>query len=160
MTENNNSKDVVIERTFNASIKSVWDMWVISENFQKWYGPEGASVPTANMDVQEGGKRFIGMEVNTPNGPMTMWFTGEYIEVNPITKLSYTEIMSDKDGNQIAPSAMGMPGDKPEVTTVTIELTDMGESTKMIMTHAGVPAGSPGEAGWNMAFVKLEKMFS
>jgi len=153
-----NTKDVKIERRFNALIKSVWDMWAIAENFQKWYGPEGANVPTVEMDVQVGGKRFIGMDVNTPNGSMQMWFVGEYLEVNPITKLSYTEVMSDQDGNHLAPSAMGMPGDKPEVTTVTVELKGAGESTQMTMTHAGVPAGSPGETGWNMAIDKLEKL--
>ena len=68
--------------------------------------------------------------------------------------------MSDKAGNHLAPSAMGRPGDKPEVTTVTVMLKDMGETTQMVMTHAGVPAGSPGEAGWNMAFGKLEKIIS
>ena len=26
----------------------------------------------------------------------------------------------------------------------------------MVMTHAGVPADSPGAAGWNMALDKLE----
>ncbi len=25
----------------------------------------------------------------------------------------------------------------------------------MVMTHAGIPADSPGAAGWNMAFDKL-----
>ncbi len=27
--------------------------------------------------------------------------------------------------------------------------------TKMVVTHAGVPADSPGAAGWNMALDKL-----
>lgn len=156
----NETKDVVITRTFNAPIKSVWDMWTSPENFQKWYGPEGATLPTIEMDVQVEGKRFFCMEVNTPNGPMKMWFTGKYLEVNPTTKLSYTEIMSDEDGNPIPPSAVGMPGDEPKITTVTIELTDIdSKSTEMTMTHAGIPANSPGAIGWNMAIDKLEKLF-
>ncbi len=160
MSNQNNVKDVVISRTINSPIQKVWDMWVIPENFQKWYGPEGASIPVADMDVRVGGKRFIAMEMDTPNGPMMMWFTGEYLEVSPVTKLSYTEVIADKDGNMIPPSAMGMPGDEPDITTVTVELTDMGDTTKMVMTHAGVPAGSPGETGWNMALNKLEKALS
>ncbi len=160
MSDNDQTKSVVIERTFNAPIDKVWSMWAESENFMKWYGPEGAKIPTAQMDVRVGGKRLVGMEVNTPNGPMTMWLAGEYLVVDPVTKLAYTEVMSDKEGNFLAPSAMGMPGDEPEVTTVTVELRDCGETTEMTMTHAGVPAGSPGEAGWNMAIGKLAKLLS
>ena len=151
-------KDVVLERTIEAPIEKVWEMWTTSENFQKWYGPEGASIPKAEMDVQVGGKRLIGMEVNSPNGPMTMWMAGEYLEINPVTKLVYTEVMSDENGNHLPPSAMGMPGDEPHITTVTVELEDLEGSTKMTLTHAGVPAGSPGEKGWVMALDKLAKL--
>ncbi len=154
------SKDIQIERVINAPIQSVWDMWTKAENFQKWYGPTGATIPTAEMDVTVGGKRFICMEMNTPNGPMTMYLAGEYQEVDPTTLLSYTEVMADKEGNYLAPSAMGMPGDEPEITIVTVTLADQGETTKMVMTHAGVPAGSPGEMGWNMALDKFEQLFS
>lgn len=157
---NENTKDVVIERTFNASLESVWKMWTEADNFKQWYGPEGASIPTAEMSVEVGGKRLICMEMNTPNGPMKMWFTGEYVKVEPMSLLSYTESMSDEDGNIISPADMGMPEGYPEKTTVSVELTEMGESTKMVLTHAGVPAGSPGEAGWNMAIAKLEKLLT
>jgi hypothetical protein len=48
-----------------------------------------------------------------------------------------------------------MPPGHPVTTEVTVELTDLGGRTKMVLTHAGVPAGSPGAAGWAMAFSKL-----
>ncbi len=154
---NENTKDVVIERTFNAPLESVWSMWAEADNFKQWYGPEGASIPTAEMDVRVGGKRLICMEMNTPNGPMKVWFTGEYLKVEPMTLLSYTESMSDKDGNVMTPPAeMGMP----ETTTITVELTDKGESTMIVMTHAGIAADSPGAVGWNMAIDKLEKLLA
>ena len=157
MTEGSqNTKDVVIERTFNASIDLVWKMWTEAPSFKQWYGPEGATIPVAEIDSKVGGKRLVCMEMNTPNGLMQMWFAGEFIEVTPMTRLSYTESMSDKDGNIISQTDMGMPEGTPETTTVTVELADNGESTKMIMTHAGVAADSPGAAGWNMAIDKLE----
>ncbi len=62
----NNTKDVVIERTFNASLESVWKMWAEADNFKQWYGPEGASIPTAEINLEAGGKRFVCMEMNTP----------------------------------------------------------------------------------------------
>ncbi|HEX3705041.1 MAG TPA: SRPBCC domain-containing protein [Mycobacteriales bacterium] len=36
-----------------------------------------------------------------------------------------------------------------------VELEDVDGGTRMVMTHSGVPADSPGAAGWTMALDKL-----
>ena len=146
---------VKITRTFDAPIADVWDMWVKAENFQKWYGPMGFSVPVAEMDVTVGGTRKINMEMQTPDRTMSMWFTGVYKEVAAPHRLVYTESMCDPDGNVISPKDMGMPDGTPEVTEVTVELSEEDGKTIMVMTHAGVPVGTPGEGGWMQAFDKL-----
>ena len=146
---------VKITRTFDAPIQAVWDMWAVPENFQKWYGPMGFSVPVAEMDVTFGGTRKINMEMVTPDRTMSMWFTGEYKEVSAPNRLVYTEAMCDPDGNVMSPADMGMPEGTPEMTEVIVELSEDGGKTTMVMTHVGVPAGTPGEGGWNMAFDKL-----
>ncbi len=150
---------VAIERTFNAPIQTVWEMWATSEGFSQWYGPPGATIPTAEMDTTVGGKRLICMAMDTPNGPMEMWFTGEYKEVSPVTRLVYTELMCDADGNPTPPEAMGMPEGHDMTTTVEVNLEEVDDGTKMTMTHTGVPAESPGGQGWNMAMDKLEALF-
>jgi len=95
------------------------------------------------------------MEVQTPNGPMRMWFTGEYREVLENERLVYTESMSDENGHVPSPSDMGMPEGHPTTTEVRVELTDIGGRTKMVLTHVGIPHDSPGAAGWAMALDKL-----
>jgi uncharacterized protein YndB with AHSA1/START domain len=95
------------------------------------------------------------MEAQTPKGPMRMWFTGEYREVIENERLVYTESMSDEYGHVPSPSDMGMPEGHPRATEVRVELMDIGGRTKMVMTHFGIPHGSPGEAGWAMALDKL-----
>lgn len=155
-----NSQDVRIERTFNAPIQNVWDMWAAAQNFQQWYGPTGATLPTVTMDVRVGGRRHFCMEMQTPNGPMQMWFVGEFVEIDEPHRLVYTEIMSNKNGDKLPPSSMGMPGDEVVETTVIVELEDNGGGTKAVMTHQGVPADSPGAQGWNMALDKLATLFN
>jgi len=150
------TKDVQIERTFDAPIDLIWAMWTEAEHFAKWYGPMGANIPKAEMDVTVGGQRHIGMEMETPNGQMQMFFIGEYREINPKTRLVYTESMGDADGNAMTAEQMGMPADFPMETKVVVELEDLGAQTKMVMTHVGVPADSPGGQGWEMAIKKLE----
>lgn len=149
----NSANSVVIERTFDASTELIWQMWTVAEQFQQWYGPKGMTIPVANMDVRVGGKRLICMA--SPDGKMKMWFTGEYREVSPTERLVYTDGMADENGNAISPAAMGMSEGSPETTEVIVELEDLGGRTKMTMTHVGVPADSPGAAGWNMAIDKM-----
>ncbi len=154
MSERTISKEaVVIERTFDAAVDLVWQMWTDPEHFKKWYGPKGFSVLVADMELRVGGKRLICMA--SPDGSMKMWTTGEHLEIAANQRLVYTESMADENGNVLPPSAMGMPEGYPTTTEVTVLLEDLGGHTKMVMTHAGVPADSPGASGWNQAFNKL-----
>lgn len=156
MTEPDDVIDHVrIERTFAAPPTLLWEMWTVPHHFEKWYGPAGATVTVATMDVQVGGARHISMEMHTPNGAMLMWFVGEHREIEPVRRLAYTESLSDEHGNVVAPATMGMPADHPETTQVIVELEPRGTDTLMVLTHAGIPADSPGATGWTMAFESL-----
>jgi uncharacterized protein YndB with AHSA1/START domain len=156
MSDDSRSRDaVVIERSFDVPVDLVWQMWTDPDHFRAWYGPDGATIPVAEMDVRVGGTRLVCMEMASPGGSMTMWFTGEYREVVENERLVYTESMSDENGNVQSPAAMGMPEGHPTTTEVRVELDDVGGRTKMVMTHVGVPSDSPGAAGWAMAFDKL-----
>ena len=152
MTNNDADNSVVIKRTVEAPIDLVWKMWTEAEHFKQWYGPMGATIPEAEINATVGGRRLVCMEMQTPNGPMKMWLTGEHSEVTPPTRLVYTESPSDEHGNIQTES---MPEGFPITTEVIVELTDLGEKTNMTMTHVGVPADSPGAQGWEMALDKL-----
>ena len=147
MTE---SKHVRIERTFDAPVALVWQLWTDPEHFKAWYGPDGATIPTATMDVRVGRPRHVCMEVRTPNGPMQMWFVGEYREVIEHRRLAYTESTSDEHGG--TPVA-GVDGHV--ATEVRVDFEDLGNRTRMVLVHVGIPQDSPGAAGWEMALDKL-----
>lgn len=143
----------VIEKVLDTSVDTAWKLWTDADEFAKWYGPQGFTIPVANMDVQVGGRRLICME--SPDGSMKMWFTGEYREVVPNQRLVYTDVMSDEDGNPKTAAEMGMPEGHDMTTEVVVEFEDLGDKTKMVMTHVGVPADSPGAGGWTQAIDKL-----
>jgi uncharacterized protein YndB with AHSA1/START domain len=153
MSDANLKDEVVIERTFEAPVELVWQMWTDPEHFKNWYGPTGFTVPVAEMDVRVGGKHLICMA--SPDGSMKMWTTGEYTEVIPNERLVYTDSPADENGKVVSPSAMGMPDGHPATTEVTVLLKDLGGRTKMVMTHAGMPADSGAGSGWVQAFDKL-----
>jgi uncharacterized protein YndB with AHSA1/START domain len=149
------NQSVVIERIFDAPVAVIWQMLTDPEHFKSWYGPTGATIPVAKMDVRVGGSRLVGMDVQTPNGPMQMWFTGEYLEVVENHRLVFTESMADENGNVVAPAERGMPPGHPTTTEVRFELEDVDGQTRVVLTHLGIPNDSPGAAGWVMAFDKL-----
>ena len=156
MSDDNASHNaVVIERSFEAPPDLIWQMWTDPKHFEAWYGPDGVTISVAVMDVRVGGRRLVSMTMETPGGPMEMWFSGEHREVVLNRRLVFTESISDEDGNVLSPQAMGMPEGHPATTEVIVELEDVGGKTKMVMTHVGIPADSPGAAGWEMAFDKL-----
>src|SRR5205814_6851818 len=133
----------------------IWQMWTDPQHFAAWYGPTGAAIPVAKLDVRVGGNRLVCMEMQTPDGPMQMWFTGEYREVIENKRLVYTESMSDEHGNVLSAADMGMPDGHPTTTEVSVELAAVGDRTIMVLTQRGIPADSPGATGWTMAVDKL-----
>ena len=153
MSDTTGSQDaVVIERRFDAPVALIWQMWTDPEHFKAWYGPEGARIPVAEMDVRVGGTRLVCMEMQSPNGPMQMWFAGEYREVVENVRLVYSEFMADENGNM---STMGTTDGHPATTEVRLEFEEVDGATKVVLTHLGVPGDSPGALGWGMALDKL-----
>ncbi|MEM7686393.1 MAG: SRPBCC domain-containing protein [Pseudomonadota bacterium] len=152
---NDQSNWVRIEREFDAPIDAVWQMWTDTELFKQWYGPDGMSVPVAEMDVRVGGTRKVCMAMQSPERSMSMWFTGIYKEVSAPHRLVYTESMCDAEGTIITPQAMGMPDGFPDITEVHVDLSETDGGTRMVMTHIGVESGTAGAGGWAQAFDKL-----
>ena len=155
MTETNDLGAVVLERQVDAPAELVWRLWTDPGQFAAWYGPEGATIRVKTMDVREGGARHVAMEMATPNGPMRMWFVGEYREVVPHHRLVYTEAMSDEHGNVLTAEAAGTPPGHPTATEVRVVIDEHDGITTVTLTHAGIPADSPGAAGWAMALDKF-----
>jgi uncharacterized protein YndB with AHSA1/START domain len=158
MSDSAISKDaIVIERTFDAPVDLIWKLWTQPEHIKNWYGPKGFTVSVADMDVRVGGKHLICMERQTPDGTMKIWTVGEYTEVVPNERLVYTDSPADEHGNLALPSTYGMSDDEPPlITVVTVLLEDLGGRTKMVVTHAGVPADEGGASeGWEQALVKM-----
>jgi uncharacterized protein YndB with AHSA1/START domain len=144
---------LTIERHFDAPREQVWAMWADPDQFATWYGPTGATIPVATFDLRVGGGRLVCMEVPGPDGPMRMWFAGEFREVVTQERLVYTEFMSDEHG---APRADMAPDGHPATTEVHVQLDAEGDCTRMTMTHVGIPSDSPGAMGWTMALDKLD----
>ena len=55
------SGDLVVTRIFDAPRELVWQAWTDPTHLMRWWGPEGFSAPTSNIDLRVGGNdRHVG----------------------------------------------------------------------------------------------------
>ena len=86
-------KQVRIERTYHASIETVWNAWTDAEQLKKWWGPDNVSIPECTVDLRIGGIFYIVMEAGEAMGPLKglRWpMKASYTTIEPNAQLSYT----------------------------------------------------------------------
>jgi len=114
------------------------------EELAMWWGPNGFTTPSAVIDLRVGGHYRFGMQ--PPEGEL-FYLTGEYLEVEPPARVTYTFRWEDP-----------APGDQE--TVVTLSLAELGESTELSLTQ-GPFATEDRRAlhhdGWTDGFQRLER---
>ena len=122
------SNEVFIEETFNASIEKVFSAWTDPEKLMKWYAPDGCTIHFSKIKIETGGQ-FHSCISNPQFGDC--WCIGEYKEVLPNSKIVFTLINADENGNPTNPAEIGMDPDWPGATLVTVTLTEENGKTKL-----------------------------
>jgi uncharacterized protein YndB with AHSA1/START domain len=141
-------RELTIIRVLNAPRERVFKAWTDPKELAQWWGPKGFTNPVCEVDLKPGGALRIVMRA--PDGgeyPMK----GIFREIVPPSRLVFTNIAVDKDGNHIIEG----------LTTVTF--ADEGGKTKLTLHTSGVAmvdyaaAYLQGmEAGWTQSLEKLE----
>ena len=154
---NENNRELILTRTFNATIDKVFKAWTDPEELAKWWGPNGVTNPTCEIDVRPGGAINIVMLAGKELGELAgqEWPTqGKYIEIISPTKLVYT-----------ASAVMNGEPVMDSLNTVTFE--DLKTQTKVTLnvkitrfTPAAKGALAGMEMGWNQSLDKLVGLFS
>ena len=112
-------REIRLTRVFNAPPQLVFEAMTRPEHVRQWWGclGEGYSVPVCEIDLRVGGKwRFVNRH---PKGEAA--FHGEYREVNPPSRVVFTEIFEDFPDT---------------VSVVTSELTEENGKTRLTATVA------------------------
>jgi uncharacterized protein YndB with AHSA1/START domain len=146
---------LTITRIFDASREKVWKAWTTPEGVKKWWGPKNFTSPVSKIDLRKGGKYLSCMR--GPDGK-DYWSTGVYREIVPLERLVVTDSFADEKGNVVPASHYGMAGEWPLELLVTVTFEDLGNKTKMVLRHEGIPEGmmrEMTETGWSESFDKL-----
>lgn len=152
----------VINRSFDAPIGVMFDMWTTPDHIARWSPPTGAEMRFIRVDIRTGGEGFYEM-----TGPgFTMYGRTRYEEIRRPDRIVYTQQFCDKDGNisrhPFAPTwpetmrtVVQLSEEGPGCTRVTLTWEVAGEaSAEEMATFTGARAGMMG--GWTGSFDKLE----
>lgn len=151
-------KTIVVERTFNLPLNTVWKAWTEAESMKKWWGPEEFTCPDCTIDFKVGGKFVASMQ--GPDGKK-IWSTCTYKEIIPYKKIVNTDSFADENGNIVPASYYNMEGDWELELMVTTEFEEVNGKTNISLQHAGLPDDMTENCmkGWQSSFDKLEKNF-
>ena len=106
--ERRSERELVFTRTFDGPARIVFEAWTKPELLMRWWAPKsfGITFLSCDLDVRPGGTyKFV---FSRPQTEEPMAFVGRYLEVEPHSRLVWTNEESD-DG---------------AVTTVTFEERD------------------------------------
>jgi uncharacterized protein YndB with AHSA1/START domain len=150
-----NKEGITITRVFDAPRDLVWKAWTDPEHLKRWWGPKNFTAPVSKIDLRVGGKYLSCMR--GPDGK-DYWSTGVYREIVPLERIVVTDSFADEKGNVVPASYYGMAGDFPLELLVKVTFEELGDKTKMVLRHEGIPSGMMRElteTGWSESFDKL-----
>lgn len=122
---------VVIERTYRAQVKELWDLWTTRIGFESWWGPEGFRVEVHALEARVGGTLHYHMIADAPEqieamkrlGQPTLHETrGRFAEVRPHERLAITHVIDF------------LPGVNPYESTMVVEFFPSGATVRMVIT--------------------------
>jgi uncharacterized protein YndB with AHSA1/START domain len=140
-----------VRRIFNAPRDRIFAAWTEREQLVKWMcrPTPGHKAEYLELDLRPGGRYRI--KNITPNGD-TLYIYGEYREIRPPEKLSFTWDCE-------RPSADGKSRETIGETLVSVEFFERGKETEVILTHTGFTNAEirqRHENGWKGCFDALE----
>ena len=149
-------KKLTIKRTFDAPIEDVWEAFTSPELLAKWWAPSGMSNSFVSTEVKVGGMFRYCMKMD--EGGQEFWGRGIYQKIDKPNFISYLDAFTDENGNAVAPSYYGMPGDDIIETILEITFVSDGDKTEMILVGDNPFDDDMTEnmtKGWNDMFDKL-----
>ena len=132
-----NTATLTIRRVIAAPAERIFRAWTDPAQLKSWFTPsEDVTVVSTDIDARVGGSyriTFLGKQ------KIPFSVSGDYRRVQPFETLAFTWTWEDSDM------------DVGE-TLVTLQLTEQGDSTELVLTHELLPAGDKRdehEHGWN-----------
>lgn len=154
----------VLNRSFNAPIETMFEMWTNPAHLSKWVAPTGFDMEFIECNIRPGGNTFSCM---SGQGGMKMYGRAHYLEIEKPHRIVYTQQFADEKGNlsrhPMAPTwpatmltTVNLTAEGPEQTRVTLTWECYGDVTaEELATFIQARGGMT--QGWTGSLDKLEE---
>lgn len=124
-------RKITLERTFDASVKEVWDLWTTREGIESWWGPEGFEVEVRQLELREGGGMEYAMRATGADQIDYMKKAG--MPLITVHQLTFTEVTP---GTRLAYTALAdfIPGVEPYEMKTAIDFTTAPDGARIVLT--------------------------
>jgi len=148
---------ITMERTFDATLREVWELWTTKDGIESWWGPEGFHVEVHAIDLRPGGLLLYAMVADNPETIAFMKRQGmptsteariTYRDIVPLKRLAYSHL------------ADFIPGVAAYDVETVVTLEQLASKVKMTLTFDRMHDELWTEratAGWTMELGKLAK---
>jgi uncharacterized protein YndB with AHSA1/START domain len=150
-------KTITIERTFDAPVAEVWELWTTAEGIESWWGPDGFRVKVRKLELRPGGALDYDMIATGPDQiaymkkagmPATQEVRAYFTEVTAPRRLAFTCIVDF------------VPGVASYESATIVELTARGQQTHLVLTVEAMHDEqwtNMAVMGWQMELGKLAR---
>ena len=151
---------VTLDRTFQAPVEDVWDLWTTKAGIESWWGPEGFAVEVIDLDLRPGGDLLYAMTATAPEQVEFMRKAG--MPVRNEHRLTYTEIVP---GRLLAyvHQADFIPGVAPYTVETRVEFDVGPNGVRMSLTFDAMHDEhwtQMAVMGWESELGRLEKVLA
>lgn len=130
-TRDDARRRVSIERTFDATVAQVWELWTTKDGIESWWGPDGFRVEVRELDLRTGGRMAYAMIATAPDQieflrkagmPLTNECVMTFTDVDHHRRLAYRHL------------ADFIPGVQPYEVAHEVALEETPRGVRMVLT--------------------------
>lgn len=160
--ESTGKQKFVINRTFDAPLEVMFEMWTNPKHFSQWLAPTGFEMQFLRADIKPGGRTFYLMT----GDDVKMYGRAEYLKIEKPDRIVYTQQFCDENENisrhpkaptwpETMLTTVQLTAEGPDRTRVTVTWEPHGAVTReelemFVKSRAGMTQG------WTGSFDKLE----
>src|SRR5919197_2723446 len=136
------TKEIVVERVFDAPRERVFDVFTKPEHIQKWWGPKKAGIAVVEFDARVGGEIFVGDR--GVDGAMH-YFAGVVREIVPPSRVVVAFHVVDENRRRVGLRAAAIPDEWQGEIVQEVTLAGEGSRTRVTIRLTGFPSSDWGE---------------
>jgi uncharacterized protein YndB with AHSA1/START domain len=151
-------KQITMERTFDATLDEVWELWTTKDGIESWWGPEGFVTKVSKLELKVGGALHyeftaVGAQqvefMKQAGQPLTQHMKARYTIVQPKTLAAWENLVEF------------IPGVTPYEVETRVELEKRGKQVRVKLRFDAMHDEQftrYAEMGWTEELGKLDRL--